>query len=158
MFWKMSSFRWDVGLINQSFNKRPAWKKVARKWRMSTWNHMGVRLVKRKIIYVGDWSVRSHPIICWDVNYTVASVHVRRQIIEEGKRRGAFYLCSRSQQLRASVFAASPSAVFLWPVRMLAALLRQSWSFCKFLVFTAQWCQQLCIDVHVCVCSAPAWL
>lgn len=61
-----------------------------------------------------DWSVRSDPIICWDVNYTVLSVHVKRQIIEEGKRCATFYLCSRLELLRASLFCFFfLSAVFL---------------------------------------------
>lgn len=48
---------------------------------------------KRQIIYVGDWSVSSDPIISWDVNYTALSLHVKRQIIEEGKRCATLYLC-----------------------------------------------------------------
>lgn len=96
----------------QSFNKCPAWKKGEKLVNACLDSH-GVRLVKRKIIYVRDWSVRSDPIICWDVNYTVLSVHVKRQIIEEGKRWATFYLCCRSEPLRASLFCFFLSAVFL---------------------------------------------
>lgn len=54
---------------------------------------------KRQIIYVWDWSVSSDPIISWDVNYTVLSLHVKRQIIEEGKRCATLYLCFQLELL-----------------------------------------------------------
>lgn len=82
MFWKMSSIGWVIRLINRTLLNAPSQNEqsVFRQQKNST-----LDWVKRQIIYVWDWSVRSDPIISWDVNYTVLSLHVKRQIIEEVK-------------------------------------------------------------------------
>lgn len=89
---------------------------------------------KRKIIYVWDWSVSGDPIISWDVNYTVLSLHVKRQIIEEGKRCATLYLCSHSlvdMLFLVCPFSSSFSSPFLCPQRIYWWITSHfhSWSF-----------------------------
>lgn len=96
---------------------------------------------KRKIIYVWDWSVSGDPIISWDVNYTVLSLHVKRQIIEEGKRCATLYLCSHLLVedllfLACPFFSSSFSSSFLCPQRIYwwIASHYHSWSFFRVVI------------------------
>lgn len=97
MFWKMSSIGWVIRPITRILLNAPTQKKRKK----NVVEYFRPRVTggwsgKRQIIYVWDWSVSSDPIISWDVNYTVLSLHVKRQIIEEGKRCPTLYLCFHS--------------------------------------------------------------
>lgn len=88
----MSSIGWVIRLINRLLLNAPSQTDEKVCCRLHSLSGKTGR-VRTQIIYVWDWSVRSDPIISWDVNYTVLSLHVKRHIIEEGKRCTTFYLC-----------------------------------------------------------------
>lgn len=87
------------------------------------------------------------PIISGDVNYTVHSLHVKRQIIEEGERCSALYLCCGSERRRSSepprLLGSSP--VLLLSARRLREFVSPRW-FCRLLP-----CEWVCerVGAHV---------
>ncbi len=112
---------------------------------------------KRQIIYVWDWSVSSDPIISWDVNYTVLSLHVKRQIIEEGKRCATLYLCFHLELVEDCPSLVRFLSLFFllsffcpWCIYCWVILHCQSWSFCKDIIHDHY--RGLCVCVCVCVC------
>lgn len=112
MFWKMSSIGWVIRLINRPLLNAPSQNEQVLSTTFYEQKNSTLDWVKRQIIYVWDWSVRSDPIISWDVNYTVLSLHVKRQIIEEGKRCATFYLCFHAELLSPSL--SCPHLFFLF--------------------------------------------
>lgn len=94
MFWKMSSIGWVIRPFTRVLLKAATQNQKKAGLEYFCPRMRGGWVGERKIIYVWDWSVSGDPIISWDVNYTVLSLHVKRQIIEEGKRCGTLYLCS----------------------------------------------------------------
>lgn len=150
--WKMSSIGWVISAITRVLLKAPKPKKKNLSWNISFLGEQEVGLVERQIIYVRDWSVSSDPIICWDVNYTVLGLHVKRQIIEEGKRCATLYLCCHLELLGLffppllsllSLFFPALWCIYCWVI-----LHCQSWSFLQ-----GYYSQSLPRLVCVCVAS-----
>lgn len=109
---------------------------------------------KRQIIYVWDWSVSSDPIISWDVNYTVLSLHVKRQIIEEGKRCATLYLCFHLELLDRLAFVRFLSLFFLLSFFSLSMmyLLLGNITLSELIILQWHYSQSLPRPVCVCVC------
>lgn len=101
MFWKMSSIGWDIKLITRGLLNSLI-EKGTKIWNVPFLDNTKFDWCEENNICVRDWSVSSNPIIFWDVNYTVFSLHVKRQIIEEGKRCATLYLVFHFEFIRDS--------------------------------------------------------
>ena len=113
----------------------------------------GAWIGRRQIIYVWDWSVSSDPIISWDVNYTVLCLHVKRQIIEEGKRCATLYLCFHLELVEhcLSFLCAFFSSSFFSPFLSTVYLLLGNITLSELIIFQRYCSQSLPWPVCMCV-------
>lgn len=158
MFWKMSSIGWVIRPITRVLLNARSPKKTKKKTLWDICSRItGGRIGKRQIMYVRDWSVSSDPIISWDVNYTVLGLHVKRQIIEEGKRCATRYLCFHLELLGDCLSFFCSLLFFIRPLSSLSFLstVHLCWVILQLseLIILLRYCSQLVLwPVLVCVC------